>query len=242
MVCEKLFVNWECKGHSAAEGLIEGYGAIFGNIDLGSDEIQAGAFAKSIVDHKHAGTQPAMFFGHDSERPIGEWTEFREDKNGLFMKGRMWINDEAGKFAIDDAKLAFNMLSSKGMRGLSIGYSIKEGGAEMVKRKNSDGREQNVRLLKELDLFEVSAVSIPMNPLAQTTSIKGLHAQWDKRTLEEGLRNLGMSRSEAQTLLSKGFRGLSDSGIDNGSDSQDAKAVASFLDTYKNTLKGLSNV
>ena len=117
MACEKLFVHWECKGHCAAEGLIEGYGAIFGNIDLGSDEIRAGAFAKSIVDHKHAGTQPAMFFGHDSERPIGEWTEFREDKNGLFMKGRMWINEEAGKLAIHDSKLAYNRISSRGMRG-----------------------------------------------------------------------------------------------------------------------------
>ena len=53
--------------------------------------------------------------------------------------------------------------------GLSIGFTIPPGGSEM----RSDG----VRLLKEIKLYEISAVVFPMNEMATVTSMKSHQAE-----------------------------------------------------------------
>src|SRR4051812_28668276 len=79
----------------ADDGTFAGYASLFGVEDLGSDIVQAGAFAKSLK------TKPAnkvkMLRGHDSSEPIGVWTNLVEDARGLKATGQLILTTVKGR-------------------------------------------------------------------------------------------------------------------------------------------------
>lgn len=134
----------------------EGYGAVFLNADLGGDVIMPGSFAESITQKKHDGDwPPPMFWMHDPALVPGVWKEIEEDRKGLYVRGAL-LDTPLG-----NEKRA--QLASKAIRGLSIGYR-NAGKPEY----DNDGN----RLLRQIDLWEISLVSLAMNPMAQVTAAK----------------------------------------------------------------------
>ena len=92
------------------------------------------------------------------------------------------------------------LLQMDAVKGLSIGYRT------IDQDFDDDGR----RLLKEVELWEVSVVSLPMNPLAQVAHVKSqLSAMGEyvptPREFERILRDVGCSRTVAKTIISKMF-------------------------------------
>lgn len=135
-------------------GEIEGYASNFGNRDLVGDIVQPGAFTKSLSGRHPAAV--AMLWSHDHKRPVGVWTEIAEDGVGLRVKGRILIQTRDGADAFEFAKAG-------AVGGLSIGYR-----AARVRRDH----ERKARLLDEVDLHEISLVTIPANPLSRLESVK----------------------------------------------------------------------
>jgi HK97 family phage prohead protease len=169
-------IPFQIKAASGNE--IEGHGSVFGNIDLGGDVVQAGAFTKSLRKHKSEGTMPAMLWQHDHERPIGVWHEMKEDDTGLYMRG---------EFArTQDGRDAAELVRMKALRGLSIGFSLKD----------FEFDEDGIRFIKEADLWETSVVTFPMNPSAVIEAVKH-----DPRSFETHLREAGCSRREARDIV-----------------------------------------
>lgn len=196
-------------------GAIVGYGSVFGNVDAGHEVVERGAFAESL---KERGL-PKMLWGHEwFEPPIGKWNEAEEDKHGLLLHGQLNMSMQRGS-EIHGA------LKMDTLDGLSIGY------LEKVADEDDDG----VRHLKELDLFEVSVVTFPMNELARVDSVKDrlLHGV-TKRELATILRDAGFSRSQAEALVARGYDALaqSDSG-DLGGDEDTAAAVLRIRNLFK---------
>lgn len=177
----------------------EGYGSIFGNEDLGGDIVMPGAFTKSLSDHRRAGSMPQMFWMHQADRVPGKWLDMAEDEKGLAVQGMLAetpLGDEMRTLMKMDA-----------VRGLSIGYMATEWDYE-------DGR----RLIKAADLWEVSIVSLAMNPLAQIEAVKSrlssrgeyISTRGDMEDLlRAGARAMGMSMSKsvAEYLAAKIFEG-----------------------------------
>lgn len=171
------------------DGSIEGYGAIFDNVDQGGDRIVAGAFAKSL-----AATPPSavkMLWQHDPTVVIGKWTDMVEDQKGLFVKGRLLTSVKA-------AQEAHVLLSEGAVDGLSIGYRAAPSG---VKYDRSTG----VRTLSELKLFEVSIVTFPMNEASRVSLVKAedIDAINSLADAEDNLREAGFSRKEARDFISR---------------------------------------
>lgn len=135
---------------------ITGYGSVFNNTDLGNDVVVPGAFKSSLEKHG----LPLLLFNHKmDDAPIGTITEAKEDNRGL------WFKAELPK---DDAFVSGRIipqLKRRGLRGTSIGYK-----ATQKETRRSDG----ARLLKQVRLFEISVVNMPMNPLASVENVKGL--------------------------------------------------------------------
>lgn len=171
---------------ATAEGVVEGYGATFGGIDSYGDTINPGAFATSLKS-----TTPLMLWQHRQDSPVGRWTELREDSRGLFVRGQLNMATAAGRDA-------FEHLRQQDINGLSIGYRIPPGGAD------SQG---DIRLLKTIDLKEISIVSMPADEGARVTAVKAAKPV-TLRELQHALQDLGYSRREAATILEKGFSGL----------------------------------
>jgi HK97 family phage prohead protease len=165
----------------ASTGEFSGYAAVFGNVDLGGDIILPGAFQKTLAAHKSAGTLPPLLWAHDMSLPIGRFTDMHEDRKGLFTSAKLSLQTKA-------ASEAYALLRDGAVGGMSIGYSIPDGGAERA----ADGR-----LLKQVDLYESSLVAVPMNPLARVTAVKAMECT-TPRELEAMLReHLSLSRRKS---------------------------------------------
>ncbi len=190
----------------ASSGEFAGYAAAFGNVDLGGDVILPGAFAKTLAEHKARASQPALLWSHDQSMPIGTITTLNEDRKGLRMQGRLTL-------AVRAAAEAYALLKDGAVGGMSIGYSIPSGGAE---------NGGDARLLKEIDLYEISLVAVPMNPAAQVTAVKAMDCA-NPRELERLLRDhLSLSKRKAVAASSALWPVLN--GRDDQEDDRDDRA------------------
>jgi HK97 family phage prohead protease len=132
------------------KGKFQGLASVYNNIDLGGDVVVPGAFAKTLQDR--AGEVPILF-AHNSQAPIG-LGKLTDGPQGLQIEGQLVL-------AVAKATEAYELLKARVLRGLSIGY-------DSVKSDFKDG----VRYLREVKLFEVSLVVMPMNELATVTAVK----------------------------------------------------------------------
>lgn len=194
---EKLAVPFEIKALRERE--IEGHGSIFRNIDLGGDIVVPGAFKRSLAEHKRAGTMPQMAWMHDLSRIPGKWTEMSEDDRGLAVKGVLADTDLGNEMR--------TLSQMKAVRGLSIGFVPKDIDFD------SDGN----RLIKEIDLWEVSLVSLAMNPLARIEAVKArFSAEGEyiptEREFEQFMRQLGCSKQVSRRIVAKIFDHVDDGG------------------------------
>ncbi len=175
---------------AGADGAVEGYGSVFGNPDFWDDIMAAGAFVKSLADHKTAGTMPAMLWQHNSDEPIGVWTEMAEDANGLRVKGQLALNTTRGKEAYELAKMG-------ALNGLSVGF---------ITKQFEYDTETDVRTITEADLWEVSLVTFPANTKARLVSVKSIDDIAAPKDAERVLRDAGFSRSDATAIVSRVMR------------------------------------
>ena len=128
--------------------IIAGYASLFGLPDLAGDVVERGAFQTSLRRLPAASIR--MLYQHDPDRPIGRWTEAFEDQAGLWMRGVIEPNHP------DTQKIA--ALIQAGLAdGLSIGFRTLE----------AEPRPSGGRILKTIDLREVSIVTFPMLPRAR---------------------------------------------------------------------------
>ena len=171
----KTYLPFEIKEVSGKE--ITGHGSVFGNVDLGGDVVMPGAFKRSLATK----TMPAMLWQHDSTKPIGIWTVAREDETGLYLKGEL-ADTTDGR----DARV---LAAMGAIKGLSIGFQLID----------FDFDKSGNRLIKEVDLWETSLVTFPMNPKAQIEAVKAQFS--DPRALEEHFRGVGCSKNVARELI-----------------------------------------
>ena len=156
---KKMVVPFEVKQLTEDEDyyIFEGYGSTFGNIDRGLDVVQPGAFKETIIELMSAnkvGKLPVLW-QHNQDMPLGTYTELREDNHGLYVKGRL---PKADTFV---SGRVIPQMKAGSVATMSIGYNTVE-----------HVMEAGVRLLQKLKLWEISLVTIPMNPLAEVTGIK----------------------------------------------------------------------
>lgn len=197
-------------------GAFSGYASVFGNEDLWGDIVVAGAFSKSIAEKK-----PAMLWQHNSDEPIGVWVVLAEDERGLYVEGQLLINGVAR------AKEAYELLVAKAISGMSIGYVP----VVWEWQKKEDSRNE-IRLLKEVDLWEISLVTFPANTEARVGDVKDLNTL---RDIEGFLRDAGCSRNEAKGIIAQ----IRDVQRDADNDeNEEKKAIREALMSLKITIGG----
>lgn len=197
---KRIIVPFERKS-LGEKGEFEGYGSVFGNVDLGGDIVMKGAFADSLREYKETNELPLMPWFHKMELPIGDWLEMSEDEHGLKVKGCLWVGEEN---KTDGSQMVYNLLKGTGPKGMSIGYSVLEDSIEQIE---VNGQKRTVRKLLRIKLWEVSIVPFGMNPLAKVTDAKSLLSNdgeiKDIRGFERVLRDAGISQSQAKAFISK---------------------------------------
>lgn len=178
----------QCEIKMSGERGFEGYASVWGSVDSYGDTVAQGAFKKTLDERG----MPKMYFGHRSDMlPIGKWTKAVEDEKGLFVRGEL----TPGRAFADEV---YASLKHGTVGGLSIGFFD----------RGSEDLEGGGRLLKQVELVEVSVVNEPAEKLARITSVKSAIAAFETlRDCEVFLRDAGLSRSEAKAFVSR-FSGL----------------------------------
>ena len=126
-----------------------GYAAVFDRPDRGGDVVRAGAFADSLRRLRRGQSVDCpLLWQHEPGRPIGAIEYLKEDRRGLRVIGRL-VDPQAAR-----------LLGAGAVRGLSFGYRV---------RAAEDG---SPRALTELELVEVSLVTLPMQPRARVHAIQ----------------------------------------------------------------------
>lgn len=176
---------------ASPEGLIEGYASTTGGPpDRQGEVVLPGAFARSLAAHREAGTWPAMLWAHQLEEPIGRWLAMAEDSTGLYVKGAINLRTQRGREA-------FEHVRAGDAGGFSIGFTVPAGG-----RDYAGG---GVFHLRDVDLLEVSIVTVPANPRARITGVKSLGSRAEAI---EMLRACGLSRQAAARFAAGGWKAL----------------------------------
>ena len=120
-----------------------GYAALFGRRDAGGDVIAPGAFARSLAEHS---APFPLLWQHRPDVRIGWVESVAEDKRGLRVTARIDAADGGAAAA----------LKRGAVTGLSFGYRVRAG-----------SRDGAGRQLSDVQLFEVSLVTHPMQNAAR---------------------------------------------------------------------------
>lgn len=132
---------------------VEGYASRWWARDLNDDVVAARAYRASLERTGPGGVK--MLHGHEGRAPVGVWDEVREDATGLFVRGRVLDVTPEGR-------MAAALVRAGAVDGLSIGFRA------VKARRDDSGR---LRVLTEVELWEVSLVTFPMLPTARITRV-----------------------------------------------------------------------
>ena len=147
---------------TAEGGRIAGWAAVFAAPDRGGDVIAPGAFAASLARRPSV----KLLWQHDPAQPIGVWDRVEEDARGLRVEGRLLPG-------VARAREALALVAAGALDGLSIGY-----------RAVRAERQGPHRLLTEIELWEISLVTFPMNEAARAAPAP------DDPALAEAIRSI----------------------------------------------------
>jgi HK97 family phage prohead protease len=174
-----------------ADGTIEGYASVFGEIDSYRDVVVPGAFTKSLQQrYRDKGRKGVpMLDQHDSRLPVGLWPieSVQEDSRGLHVVGQ--LNMRVQK-AVENHALA----EQGALSGLSIGYTTE------LDEWDDAGQ---IRILREVDLWEISMVTFPAGDSARISSVKSISGLDTLSDCEGLLRDAGFSKSETAAFVSR---------------------------------------
>lgn len=138
----------------SADGTIEGYASLFGEVDQARDMVMPGAFRQTL--QSRGLRKIPMLFQHDPAEPVGVWLDLAEDLRGLRARGRL-IPD------VTRARELLALLHGGAIDGLSIGYRTVRGQIDPRTR---------IRRLHQVDLWEVSIVTFPLLNGARINTVK----------------------------------------------------------------------
>lgn len=168
------------------EGIFEGRAVVFDQKNSHGEIFERGAFKESLKTRGAKGIK--MLFSHDRAQPIGKWEEIREDRTGLFVRGRLLMK-------LQKAQEAFLLMKEEILDGLSIGFRPVE---------ESFNNDKGAFIVRKADLREISPVLIPSDSGALISKVRDATPEEvrTKTELEKVLRNAGFSRSFSQFVVS----------------------------------------
>lgn len=105
---------------------------------------------------------PIVLLQHKADKPIGVVEEANIDDNWLYIKAKITENTD----------WVMNQIKNGVLRAFSIWYRVKDYDTDA--KELADWSFDFTNIIKDLELFEISVVSIPANPFALSKSIESL--------------------------------------------------------------------
>lgn len=155
---------------SLETGVFEGYASVFNNVDRVGDMVVKGAFKKTIEDNNGI-----IKLQYNHKDTIGIAT-IEEDDKGLKVKAAINLEVQRGREV-------HSLIKQGAIEKMSFAYDVLE-----EEKALKDGKQ--IFKLKELRVYEVSAVDFPANEAAEITAVKADRSQRLSQVNEEDYSSL----------------------------------------------------
>lgn len=163
---------------------IEGY-ASTNDVDRAGDVVATQVWEKGIQNYLK---NPIILAHHDHDDPVGRMVDYRIDNKGLWIKAR-----------VSAAAEIFNLVKDKVLTAFSIGFKV-------VDAEYNAAAE--IFMVKELELVEISIVSVPCNQntifsLAKAFTLAEEYDEFKKQfatpgNVAKGLKSITEANSNTQ--------------------------------------------
>jgi HK97 family phage prohead protease len=202
MVCEAKLVLEAIADNQLPTGKIEARVTTWGPRE-GADGrkffYQPEGFMDWAKEFSSAGRPLPMFINHAADAiPVGQWTEFAFDNEGMTASGQIFMNTSQGK------DLYQVMSESPAMfGGVSVGAYAEDYHMVNAEGQPDQGDEAYFQITKG-GLREVSVVMYPNNMEATVSKLEFFRQDGtaDLKILEKALREAGLSKKDAVTSAS----------------------------------------
>ena len=141
----------ELTDYDEKNSIVKGYGSYFDNKDSDQDIIRKGAYKKTIEEN---GERVKYLSQHNMMQPIGKMEELYEDEKGLVFVASI-PKTTLGSDVIELMKAGVITENSVGIMPI-----VKE-------------NKENYREIREVKLYEISAVTLAANDQAKIIDVKG---------------------------------------------------------------------
>jgi len=178
------FDRLSVKFDDARPGFFSGYASVFGLVDSYGDTIAPGAYSKTLQNRE----RPIQLRWNHYGGVVGKWLTLREDEKGLYVEGELTPGHSV-------AQDAYALMKHGAVNGLSIGYRPIE----------AEQKDDGTRLLKQIDLVEISIVETPADAAALIGDVKSaIDGAESLKEIEALLRDAGgFSRADACALVAR---------------------------------------
>lgn len=170
------------KDLDTSKGTAQVYLASFGNIDYDRDVIQKGAFTKTIQERFSSNNIKFLMY-HDMTRPAGVITDLMQDNFGLLANVKLSKNRDGSDLLI--------MYEEGTIDQHSIGFDIIKANDEVV-------NDQKVQIIKEVRLWEGSAVTFGANPNTPVVEVKSVLSKMERLLKRGDLSDQELEKLEKQ--------------------------------------------
>lgn len=203
-------------------GEFEGRASTFGTIDSYGDTIDPGAYKTTIPEFLERGF---IGWGHDWTDPIGFVKSAEERADGLYVTGQFHSDVQAQTYR----QRAKERVAAGKFMGLSIGFE-----AEAWEMRQVEEREDPIRALTQIKLYEVSLVAVPAERNSGVTTVKSgipfateFEAARDavRSAVDRAERLVALRESEGRSLSAENWQLIS--------------ALAADWDEFDVRIKGL---
>ncbi len=138
-----------------SQGIIKGMGSVFGNVDSDGDIMEKGAFTKTLQESSHKG-RIKYLYQHRLDQPIGVFKEINETTKGLEFVAQIALKTKLGEDVFEMMKAGLLTENSVGFKTIKQEYD----------------KKSKLNYIKEVKLYEISAVTLAANPLAFINEVK----------------------------------------------------------------------
>lgn len=192
------------------EWIVDGYASTFNEKDDGDDIVVPGAYERTLAN----GRKKRFLHSHDMRMVLGLPKFMDTDKKGL-----------VGRYKISKTRLGEDtrtLLLDGAIDSFSIGYRAVD---------FEHDEKSGARILKDVELYEVSLVAIPMNQGATVTNVKSWMEMLGIDGADMTLAEKAAYLADALNDLLRDTRGLVD-GIDKPLSNTKRREFADLLETF----------
>lgn len=227
-----LFKSFEMKANE--NGMIAGY---FSTYDIEPDSygdiVEKGAFTKTIAKRAESGHPFPLCFNHDFSAVIGSVKTIEDTEKGPYIEAEFLDT----QLAQDVRK----MLQSGAIYQFSFAYDV----LNSRKPTEDESAKGITNVLTELDVFEISVVTVPANQNAVATEVKAgrRNRKADELIIRECIKSLesllddGADDTENEEVKSEEIEPEVNEASEEPTESENSKKAAELLEKIK-IIKG----